>query len=171
MGIDTIITIDIHRPEIKGFFDNSVPITDLDPYPIGGHYFKKLIMEDIMNGDPVIVSPDTTSTNKSIHFRNVMEALGIKNLGLGLVLQPNEKLKPIKRKVAKGHKVLKREDLEYHETRDYIGDDVAGRDCIVVDDMISNGGKSVTCAEVLKKYGARRVFLYSTHANFGLKAL
>ncbi|MBV6543860.1 ribose-phosphate pyrophosphokinase [Ursidibacter maritimus] len=44
--------------------------------------------------------------------------------------------------------------------------DVAGRDCILVDDMIDTGGTLVKAAEALKERGARRVFAYATHAVF-----
>ncbi|RRD39235.1 ribose-phosphate diphosphokinase, partial [Tessaracoccus sp. OH4464_COT-324] len=44
--------------------------------------------------------------------------------------------------------------------------DVAGRDCILVDDMIDTGGTLCKAAEALKERGAKRVFAYATHAVF-----
>lgn len=45
--------------------------------------------------------------------------------------------------------------------------DVAGRDCILVDDMIDTGGTLCKAAEAFKKErGAKRVFAYATHAVF-----
>jgi ribose-phosphate pyrophosphokinase len=39
-----------------------------------------------------------------------------------------------------------------------------GRDAIIVDDMISTGGSVAKCAELLKKYGARKIVVACTHA-------
>ncbi len=36
--------------------------------------------------------------------------------------------------------------------------DVAGRDCVMVDDMIDTGGTLCKAAEALKERGAKRVF-------------
>ena len=41
--------------------------------------------------------------------------------------------------------------------------DVAGRDCVIVDDMIDTGGTLCKAAEALKERGAKRVFAYATH--------
>ena len=40
--------------------------------------------------------------------------------------------------------------------------DVAGRDRIIVDDMIDTGGTLCKAAEALKEHGAKRVFAYAT---------
>lgn len=45
--------------------------------------------------------------------------------------------------------------------------DVAGRDCVLVDDMIDTGGTLCKAAEALKERGAKRVFAYATHPIFG----
>ena len=44
--------------------------------------------------------------------------------------------------------------------------DVAGRDCVIVDDMIDTGGTLCKAAEALKEQGAKRVFAYATHPVF-----
>ena len=43
--------------------------------------------------------------------------------------------------------------------------DVAGRDCVIVDDMIDTGGTLCKAAEALKERGAKRVFAYATHPS------
>lgn len=45
-----------------------------------------------------------------------------------------------------------------------VAGDVAGRDCVVVDDMVTTGGTLMAVAESLKKQGAQRVFAAVTHA-------
>ncbi len=44
--------------------------------------------------------------------------------------------------------------------------DVAGRDCVVVEDIISTGGTVVTVADALKRNGARSVTIAASHAVF-----
>ena len=44
--------------------------------------------------------------------------------------------------------------------------EVAGRDCLLVDDMIDTGGTIVKAAEALKKNGAKSVVVAATHAVF-----
>lgn len=41
---------------------------------------------------------------------------------------------------------------------------VSGRDCVLVDDMISSGGSIVKAAEVLRKNGAGRIYAMCAHA-------
>jgi ribose-phosphate pyrophosphokinase len=50
-GADRVITLDLHAPQIQGFFD--IPIDHLVGVPILGEYFKSKNLEDI-----VVVSPD-----------------------------------------------------------------------------------------------------------------
>src|SRR5699024_3916879 len=50
-GADRVITLDLHAPQIQGFFD--VPIDHLQGEPILSDYFKTKNLEDL-----VIVSPD-----------------------------------------------------------------------------------------------------------------
>lgn len=50
-GADRVITLDLHAPQIQGFFDG--PIDHLQGVPLLSDYFEKKDMEDI-----IIVSPD-----------------------------------------------------------------------------------------------------------------
>ncbi len=44
--------------------------------------------------------------------------------------------------------------------------EVAGRDCIIVDDMIDTGGTMLANAKLIKSKGAKRIFVLATHALF-----
>ena len=56
------------------------------------------------------------------------------------------------------------------EVMNIIGD-VAGRNCIVMDDMIDTAGTLVKAAEVLKERGAKSVHAYCTHPIFSGPAI
>ncbi len=52
-----------------------------------------------------------------------------------------------------------------------ISGDVSGRDCVVVEDIISTGGTIVAVAQALKAHGARQVLIACTHAVFAANAV
>ena len=51
------------------------------------------------------------------------------------------------------------------ERMDLVGS-VEGCDAIIVDDMVDTAGTLCKAAEVLKEFGARRVFAFATHGVF-----
>ncbi len=56
------------------------------------------------------------------------------------------------------------------EVMNIIGE-VAGRNCIIMDDMIDTAGTLVKAASVLKERGAQKVYAYCTHAVFSGPAI
>jgi len=70
-GADRVLTLDLHAPQIQGFFD--VPIDHLQGVPILSEYFKKKNLEDI-----VIVSPDHGGVTRARRMADRLKApLGI----------------------------------------------------------------------------------------------
>jgi ribose-phosphate pyrophosphokinase len=49
------------------------------------------------------------------------------------------------------------------EVMNIIGDAVAGRTCVIMDDIVDTAGTLAKAAEALKKEGAKRVVAYCTH--------
>jgi ribose-phosphate pyrophosphokinase len=45
----------------------------------------------------------------------------------------------------------------------FVGGDIKGKTCIVIDDIINTGSTIVECARELKKHGAGKVVFYATH--------
>jgi ribose-phosphate pyrophosphokinase len=56
----------------------------------------------------------------------------------------------------------RRESAEQSEALAVAGD-VEGRDCVVVEDMITTGGTAAAIADMLRSHGARRVVFAATH--------
>ena len=135
VGVDRVLTCDLHAEQIQGFFD--VPVDNVFGSPV--------LLDDILKKtdlvNPIVVSPD---------IGGVVRARAIAKLLNDADMAIIDKRRP-KANVA--------------QVMHIIGD-VAGRDCILVDDMIDTGGTLVKAAEALKERGARRVFAYATHAVF-----
>ena len=56
-----------------------------------------------------------------------------------------------------------RNPIEAHE---YLGQDIAGKDVIIVDDMIASGDSLLDVAKQLKEKGAKRIFNFATFGLF-----
>ena len=135
-GADRIMSVDLHAAQIQGFFDG--PVDHLFAMPVLLAHFKKSL-------DPAtltVVSPDMGRVK-------VADAWSDK-LGVPLAIIH-------KRRDPKVHN-----DVTVHE----IVGDVAGRVCLLVDDLIDTGRTIVKAAEALKANGAIGVVVASTHAVF-----
>ncbi len=55
---------------------------------------------------------------------------------------------------------------------EFLGDNIDGKDCIIIDDMISSGGSMIDTARQLKEMNAKRVYICTTFGLFtdGLSA-
>ena len=66
-GADRILAMDLHAPQIQGFFN--IPVDHLLGVPILAEHFKKMKIEN-----PIIVSPDMGSVTRVRNFAHYMEA-------------------------------------------------------------------------------------------------
>jgi len=98
-------------------------------------YFKKLSLKK-----PLVVSPDQGGKDRAKEFANKFESEYI----------ALEK----KRDRRNGKVQIKTKNIEK----------VAGRDIILVDDMISTGGSIINATRILKKQKCKRVYVACTHA-------
>ena len=78
-GADRVITIDLHAPQIQGFFD--IPVDNLYARPVFLEYIKDM---DLSN--TVVVSPDIGSVDRARSFA--------KRLDLGLVIVDKRRPRP-----------------------------------------------------------------------------
>lgn len=135
-GANRVVAVDLHAEQIQGFFD--VPVDHLYGGPILGRY---LVEEGFAGQDDVIVvSPDVAGVSRA---RSLAEML---KCPIGIVA----KRRPEPNKV---------------DIVEIIGD-VAGKRCVMIDDMIDTGGSIIQGAEALLKRGAKEVMACCTHAVF-----
>jgi len=66
-GIDRLLTMDLHAPQIQGFF--TVPVDNLYAFPVLVNYFKSIELEN-----PVVVSPDAGGVERARIMANALSA-------------------------------------------------------------------------------------------------
>ncbi len=67
-GADRVLTMDLHAPQLQGFFD--IPVDHLIGVPILANYFKDKFKD---TSDVVVVSPDVGSVSRSRKFAERLE--------------------------------------------------------------------------------------------------
>lgn len=153
MGIDNFITFDAHDPRVA----NSIPLNGFDNYTPPYQFIKALLgSEDDLIIDKehlVVISPDEGALDRSVYFANV---LGV-NTGMFYKRRDYSTV------------VNGKNPIVAHE---FLGDDIDGKDVIVMDDMISSGESMIDTARQLKQMNAKRVFICCTFGLFtnGLKS-
>ncbi len=133
-GADRVLTMDLHAPQIQGFFN--VPVDHLLGVPILLPYYMKKFAAN--REDVVVVSPDLGAVTRSRTFARRFEA------PLAIVDKRRQKANEC-------------------EVMNIIGD-VRGKICVIVDDMIDTAGTLVNSAKALVEIGgAAEVHACATH--------
>ena len=139
-GADRYIMVDLHAGQIQGFFN--IPGDALTAYHQMTLNLRDL-KKDMVN--PVVVATDLGFAKRA---RNIAEKLDIP---LALIE---------KRRIGNDSKA---------EALTLVGD-VAGHDAILVDDEIDTGGSMVNAISLIKKLGARDVYVNFVHPVFSANA-
>ena len=147
MGVDNIITFDAHDPRVQ----NSIPLHGFDSFNPPYQFIKALLRAEpelIVDKDHLmVVSPDEGAMHRAIYFSNVT------GVNMGMFYKRRDYTTVVKGK----------NPIVAHE---FLGDDVHGKDIIIVDDMISSGESMLDVARQIKERGANRVFVCTTFGLF-----
>ena len=147
MGVDNIITFDAHDPRVQ----NAIPLKGFETVQPTYQFIKALLanVDDIhMNSESMmIISPDEGAMGRAIYFANVA------GTDVGTFYKRRDYTK-----IVEG-----RNPIIAHE---FLGSDVAGKDVVVIDDMISSGESMLDVAKQLKERNAGRVFVCTTFGLF-----
>ena len=138
MGIDRVVSLDLHCGQIQGFFSPRVPVDNLEAGAIGQDYFATKGLKNV-----VVVSPDAGGVNRARQFQEGLVRSGHTDCGFAILVKQRKKVNEIERV-------------------DLVGT-VADADVIIVDDMIDTAGTLCEAARVLRNAGARRVFAFASH--------
>lgn len=134
-GADRVLTMDLHAPQIQGFFN--IPVDHLLGVPILSPYFVKKFADN--KDEIVVVSPDLGSVTRARNFAQRIEA------PLAIVDK-------------------RRQRANVCEVMNIIGD-VKGKKVILVDDLIDTAGTLCNAANALIEIGgATEVYACATHA-------
>ena len=153
MGVDNIITFDAHDPRVQ----NAIPLNGFDTVQPTYQFIKGLLRTyddlKIDSDHMLIISPDEGGMKRAVYFANV----------LGLDMGMFYKRRDYTRLVNGANPIVAFE---------FLGSSVAGKDMVVVDDMLASGDSALEVAAALKKRGAKRVFFFATFGLFtdGLEA-
>ncbi len=138
VGVDRIITVDLHTSQIQGFF--SCPVYEITPTDLFADYLTKLFKENHVNyQDLVIVSPDHGSALRARDLCSMFE---------GASLAVIDKRRPAPNK---------------SEVTNLVGD-VKGKTCVIIDDIIDTCMTINNAAEKLLQCGANDIYVIATHA-------
>ncbi len=145
-GVDNIITFDAHDPRVQNAvphsgFENVQPVYQMIKAMCKNIDDLKIDKEHMM-----VISPDEGGMGRCIYFSSVL------GLELGMFYKRRD------------YSVIidGRNPIIAHE---FLGDNVEGKDVIIIDDMISSGDSMIEVATKLKELKANRIFICS---SFGL---
>ena len=143
-GADRVLTMDLHAPQIQGFFD--IPLDHLVGLPILAPYFERRMQQDpVYAKNLVVMSPDLGSVGRCRAFAE--------RLDVPLAIVDKRRPKP-----------------NASEVMNVIGE-IAGRDLLIVDDMIDTAGTLTGAAEEVMRRGAKSVAACATHPVFSGPAI
>jgi len=140
-GATRLMSVDLHTPQIQGFFDG--PVDHLWALPMLADH----VSETFGTENLTVVSPDSGRVRVADIWAD--------RLGCPLAIV---------------HKRRDPDKPNTVTVNEIVGD-VQGRDCLLVDDMIDTGGTILAAARALKANGAARVLVAATHAVFSHPAV
>ena len=147
MGVENIITFDAHDPRVQ----NAIPIHGFESVRPVYQFIKGLFRAapdfPTTSDKLMIVSPDENGTSRAIYMANV----------LGVDMGMFYKRRDYSTSVDGKHPVVAHE---------FLGADVAGKDIVIIDDMISSGDSVLEVAAQLKQRKAGRIFICATFGLF-----
>ncbi len=147
MGVDNIITFDAHDSRVQ----NAIPLSGFETIQPTYQFVKGLLKYEkdlkIDSDHMMIISPDEGGMGRAIYMANVL------GLDIGMFYKRRDYTQ-----VVNG-----RNPIISHE---FLGSSVAGKDVIVIDDMISSGDSVIDVASQLKKRNAGRIFVAATFGLF-----
>lgn len=147
MGISNFITFDAHDPRVQ----NSIPLNGFDNVTPPDHFIRALLNAEkdliVDKEHLIVISPDEGALDRAIYFASVMR------VDTGMFYKRRDYSTIVNGK----------NPIVAHE---FLGDNIDGKDIIIIDDMISTGGSMIDTAKQLKSMNARRVFICCTFGLF-----
>ncbi|NLM19938.1 MAG: ribose-phosphate diphosphokinase [Clostridiaceae bacterium] len=153
LGISNFVTFDAHDERIA----NAVPRHNFESAATSFQLIEALLSEcsdlQIDKDHFMVISADEASISRCIYYASVLRVpLGIfyRKYDPRLLNRSEYTLQKLKRTAEKK----------------FLGENISGKDVLIVDDMIDSGKTVLECAEKLKAQDVRRVFIAVSFAQF-----
>ncbi|MDO5702053.1 MAG: ribose-phosphate pyrophosphokinase, partial [Lachnospiraceae bacterium] len=147
LGVENIITFDAHDARVQ----NAIPLAGFETVTPTYQFIKNVLRcapdLTISSDRLMVVSPDEGGMSRAIYLANV----------LGIDMGMFYKRRDYKTLVGGTNPIIAHE---------FLGSEVAGKDIIIIDDMISSGEGVLETATMLKKRKANRIFICVTFGVF-----
>lgn len=147
MGVETIITFDAHDNRVQ----NSIPNNGFDNFYTSFQFISEILQTNpdmiVDSKHLTIVSPDEGGMRRAVYYAGLM------GVDMGMFYRRRN----YSQLVNGEHPVVSVE---------FLGNDVAGKDVIILDDMIASGQTALGVARELKKRKARKVLICATFGLF-----
>ena len=143
-GVDRIIVMDLHSPQIQGFFN--IPVDNIYSVSIVAKYFQKQIFKDLTTEEIqkkyLLASPDAGAIKRTLKFASSMK--------LNTIFM---------------HKDRSYQTANTIDNMMIVGDSkkIKGKTVIILDDMCDTGGTLSKCCSLLIESGAKDVICCVTH--------
>ncbi|MBR2764823.1 MAG: ribose-phosphate pyrophosphokinase [Blautia sp.] len=148
MGVENIITFDAHDTRIQ----NATPLHGFETVHPSYQFIKALLGNvqglKINNEHFMIISPDESGMHRAIYLANIL------GVDMGMFYRRLD------------YSQVEENGRHPIAAFEFLGPSLAGKDVMIVDDMISSGNTILEIAEMLKQKGANRIFLCCTFGLF-----
>lgn len=134
--VDRLITIDLHAPQVQGFFD--IPVDHLRAVMT----FVDYLRQHHLDKDVVVVAPDHAGVSLARRFAEHMGGVPI------AIVDKRDN--------------TTRSDSGSQIPESLIGD-VKGKNAVIVDDIVDTGARLANSAYLLQREGATNVYAVATH--------
>jgi len=146
-GVKNIITFDAHDPRVQ----NAVPYMSFDNLYPSYQMLKALLRNEqginLHSDATIIVSPDAGGVQRCIQFAKIL------GLEIGMFYKQRNTF-------------VVEDGTAPIDCHKYIGNDIAGRDVIVVDDILASGESLLDSFHKLKEAGAKAIYAFISFGMF-----
>lgn len=147
MGVETIITFDAHDSRVQ----NAIPISGFDNFYTSYQFIREIFERNpempVDSESLMVVSPDEGGMGRAVYYASL---LGV-NMGMFY------RRRDYSVTIDGDHPVVSVE---------FLGNDITGKNIILIDDMIASGHTILETAAELKRRGAKKVMICATFGLF-----
>ena len=149
MGVSNILTFDAHEPRVQ----NAIPLSGFDTvtpyYQMMKALYGSMDDIDIHSGKTLIISPDEGGMPRCLRYSALF------GLEIGMFYKRRDY-----GKIERGRNPIL--------SHDFLGSPsyIAGKDVIIIDDIVASGESILQVAQKLHEMGAKRKFIFVTFGQF-----